>query len=167
MNFLKLLDDEISAQEKILEAHPSYIKLRSLLATRSLYVDKDGPVVAAKASSGDIAHRRINTYALGGKSLDAVNAVVEILRDHSKPMRTAELMPFVSARGIFFKGNAPQNILSSLLSRSTDVVSKGGHVGWALKEWDTAGDDLLGKAPPPAVDETPAQGREAGPGGGT
>jgi hypothetical protein len=53
----------------------------------------------------------------------------------------------------------------SLLSRSPDVVSKGGHVGWALKEWDTAGSESSEGTPPPADDQPEAQGREAGPGG--
>jgi hypothetical protein len=99
--------------------------------------------------------------------VDAVTAVVEILRGNGAPLRTAQLMPLIEQRGIHFAGNAPQNILSSLLSRSSDVVSKGGHIGWALKEWDSAGDDSSWRDTSPADAQPEAQGREAGPGGGT
>ena len=84
-------------------------------------------------------------------------------------MRTAQLLPLIEQRGISFAGNAPQNILSSLLSRSEDVVSQGGHVGWALKEWVSAGDPRADTFSSPAdvQPEAEAQGREAGPGGVT
>lgn len=178
MHFLEMLDSEIAAQERLLEAHPAFIKLKALRATRDAYAaaaPSYGSGVALVAKSNDpapksflsSARERARGAPISGKSLDAVNAAIEILRLHDRPIRTAALLELVAQRGIEFAGNAPQNVLSSLLSRSPDVVSKGGHVGWALKEWDTAGDDLLGGATPPAVDETPAQGREAGPGGGT
>lgn len=89
------------------------------------------------------------------------------LRYAGQPLRTVQLMPLIEQRGIHFAGNAPQNILSSLLSRSPDVVSKGGHIGWALKEWDSAGDAMREGVTPPADVQPEAQGREAGPGGGT
>lgn len=164
MNFLDTLDAEIATQERILETHPAYIKLKALRSTRALYVGGTTPAVEAKSVQ---SRGVVRGAPLSGKSLDAVKAVIEYLRLMGSPVRTAELMGILEKDGIQFSGKAPQNILSSLLSRSPDVVSKGGHVGWALKEWDTAGDDLLGGATPPAVDETPAQGREAGQGGGT
>lgn len=178
MHFLEMLDGEIAAQERLLEAHPAFIKLKALRATRDAYgasAASYGASVAAMSTGSDAppksflsgAGSRPRGAPLSGKSLDAVSAVIEILRLHKRPIRTAPLMDLVAQRGIEFSGNAPQNVLSSLLSRSPDVVSKGGHIGWALKEWDTAGGDELGGNAPPAVDETPAKDREAGSGGGT
>ena len=178
MHFLEILDGEIAAQERVLEAHPAYVKLKALRATRDAYeatASQYGAAVAALSKSNEgppkslisSAAPRGRGPALSGKSLDAVSAVIEILRENGAPLRTAQLMPLIEQRGIHFAGNAPQNILSSLLSRSPDVVSKGGHIGWALKEWDSAGDDLLRGSTPPAYEQPEAQGREAGPGGGT
>lgn len=178
MHFLEILDSEIAAQERILEAHPAYIKLKALRATRDAYgsgVAQYGATVAAMSESNGSPPRsflsaaapRGRGAALSGKSLDAVSAVMEILRDAGQPLRTVQLMPLIEQRGIHFAGNAPQNILSSLLSRSPDVVSKGGHIGWALKEWDSAGDAMREGVTPPADVQPEAQGREAGPGGGT
>lgn len=99
--------------------------------------------------------------------MEAVNAVIEVLRLIGGPVKTADLLEMIGKDGITFAGNAPQNVLSSLLSRSPDVVSKGGHIGWTLKEWDTAGGAEVGANTPPADDQPEAQGREAGPGGGT
>jgi hypothetical protein len=174
-----MLDGEIAAQERLLEANPAYVKLKALRATREAYRVSAGnhspsaiamlPKVNTNAQNGflsAIVSRTRNT-PLSGKSLDAVNAVIRVLRIVGEPVKTASLLEIIRQDGIEFSGSAPQNVLSSLLSRSPDVVSKGGNVGWALKEWDTAGDDLLGGATPPAVDEAPAQGREAGPGGRT
>jgi hypothetical protein len=165
MSFLSLLDQEIEAQERVLEAHPAYVKLKALRAARALYAgsDQHPPVVARQPDA--VERRRPAPSA--GKSLDAVSAVIEILRETGAPLRTMQLMPLIEQRGIHFAGNAPQNILSSLLSRSPDVVSKGGHVGWALTEWDSAGGDKPGGSAPPADVQPEAQGREAGPGGGT
>lgn len=176
MRFLEMLDSEIAAQERLLEAHPAFIKLKALRATRDAYgAAQYGSTVAALSQSNasppksflSASHERARGAPHSGKSLDAVSAAIEILRLHGQPIRTAPLLELVAQRGIEFSGNAPQNVLSSLLSRSPDVVSKGGHLGWALKEWNTAGGDQLGGSPPPADDQPEAQGREAGPGGGT
>ncbi|WP_107674408.1 hypothetical protein [Pseudogemmobacter blasticus] len=178
MNFLDILNGEITAQERLLEAHPAYIKLKALRATRDAYGAAGASYGAAVASfaKGDAAPPksflssaapRSRGAPLSGKSMEAVNAVIEALRLIGAPVKTADLLDMIGKDGITFAGNAPQNVLSSLLSRSPDVVSKGGHIGWALKEWDTAGGEKLGGEPPPADDATPAQGREAGPGGGT
>jgi hypothetical protein len=159
--FSQALEEEIAALERELEAHPAYAKLKALRATRELYAN------VTPQRPGISGVQRSRNAALSGKSLDAVSAVIEILRDEGRAMRTAELMPLVNDRGITFSGNAPQNVLSSLLSRSSDVVSMGGHIGWALKEWDTAGSAEVGANTLPADDQPEAQGREAGPGGGT
>lgn len=164
MNFLDTLDAEIATQERILETHPAYIKLKALRSTRALYVGGPAPVAETKPAQ---SRGVVRSAPLSGKSLDAVKAVIDYLRLIGSPVRTAELMSILEKDGIQFSGNAPQNILSSLLSRSPDVVSKGGHVGWALTEWDTAGGDKLGGDTPPAVNETQEHGREAGQGGGT
>jgi len=163
MNFLDTLDAEIATQERILETHPAYIKLKALRSTRALYVGGTAPAVETKSVQPRGA---VRGAPLSGKSLDAVKTVVDYLRLMGSPVRTAELMSILEKDGIQFSGNAPQNILSSLLSRSPDVVSKGGHVGWALKEWEVGGDKLGGDTPP-AVGETQEHGREAGQGGGT
>lgn len=170
MNFLKTLDEEIAAQERVLAAHPAYIKLKALRVTRALYVgdyvQPDTTGFLPQRDQSPTKSRGRNAPSLAGKSLDAVNAVIEILRDTNAPLRTAQLMPLIADRGITFSGNAPQNVLSSLLSRSDEVVSLGGHVGWALTEWNSAGGETLGGNAPPADDQPEAQGREAGPGGG-
>ena len=160
MQFLNLLDQEIAAQERTLELHPAYIKLRALRAARALYAETETQKradVATAPSPRDGSRRRQNVPAIGGKSLEAVNAVIEILSAQGKLMRTAELLPHIVDRGIIFAGDAPQNILSSLLSRSDDVVSKGGHIGWALASWDsTGGGKPLPGSPP--VDVQPHSG---------
>lgn len=168
MDFLKSLQSEIEAQERILEAHPAYIKLKALCATRDAY--RGAVVDVAKASgqpqksflSGGMLRSR--SAPISGKSLDAVNTVIDYLRLMGAPARTAELMGVLQKAGIHFSGNAPQNILSSLLSRSPDVVSKGGHVGWALKEWESVKDETLDGKPSSTDHQPDAQGREAGPG---
>ncbi len=178
MNFLEILEGEIAAQERLLEAQPAYVKLKALRATRDAYVGVNGSHGHAAASLAkghaslqesflSSARSRARGAPLSGKSLEAVKAVIEVLRLIGSPVKTADLLDMIGKDGIFFSGHAPQNVLSSLLSRSPDVVSLGGHVGWALKEWNTAGGEKLGGDTPPAVNETPAQGREAGPGGGT
>ena len=166
MTFLATLDAEIAAQEKILEAHPAYVKLKALRATRALYVQSEASAPSQLAQLfGDVPRPR--AAPASGKSLEAVNTVIRILRTHRAPIRTAHLMKMLQEMGITFAGNAPQNILASLLSRTPEVVSKGGHIGWALAEWDSTGGDDLGGNPPPVEGSPEAQGREAGPGGGT
>lgn len=167
--FLQAVDAEIAALKRELLAHPAYVKMTELKRVRDLYgaVDKGPSVVADMPVQAYDAARKKSAPPMAGKSLEAVKVVAEILAAHQKPMRTAELMPHIIQRGIVFNGDAPQNILSSLLSRSEEVVSKGGHVGWALKAWDSAGGDMLAGSPPPADVQPEAQGREAGPGGGT
>lgn len=161
MHFLEILDGEIAAQERILEAHPAYIRLKALRATRDAYkstVAQFGAAVASLAKSNDSPPKSFLSGAVprgrgaapSGKSLDAVSAVVEILRENGAPLRTAQLMPLIEQRGIHFSGNAPQNILSSLLSRSDDVVSKGGHIGWALASWDSEGGASATNMSPPS-----------------
>jgi hypothetical protein len=166
MGFLQSLDDEIATQERILESHPAYIKLKALRAARSLYVNSaaTSPVAESPAAS---ENSRGRSGPLSGKSLDALNAAIEILRERGSPMRTAELLPLIDERGIRFAAIAPQNVLSSLLSRSSEIVSKGRSIGWALAEWNTAGGVSSQGTSPPADSEPGAQGREAGPGGGT
>jgi hypothetical protein len=160
MDFLASLDAEIAAQETILSGHPAWIKLKALRATRDVYVS------GLTGTQNRTVERRRSAPA-AGKSSDAVSAVIDILAEHGRPLRTAQLLPLIEQRGISFAGNAPQNILSSLLSRSEDVVSQGGHVGWALKEWVSAGDPRADTFSSPADVQPEAQGREAGPGGGT
>jgi hypothetical protein len=154
MHFLDLLDQEIAAQERALEAHPAYVKLRALRATRALYAGGEGREMIASTASYDApmrdASRRRSAPPMAGKSLEAVKAVVEVLTAQRKPMRTAELLPHIIERGIVFNGDAPQNILSSLLSRSDDVVSKGGHIGWALASWDSEGGTSAASVSPPS-----------------
>jgi hypothetical protein len=137
--FLQAVESEIAALKRELMAHPAYVKMTELNRVRDLYRAAENAPTATtaiqpKANEGE---RKKNAPPMAGKSLEAVNAVIEVLRSHGKPMRTAELLPHIVERGIIFNGNAPQNILSSLLSRSDDVVSKGGHVGWALASWDS------------------------------
>lgn len=168
MTFLELLDAEIAAQERLLEAHPAYVKLKALRITRAAYVGSaDVGSMLGPAASLAAAHAPRKPAPSTGRSLDAVSAVVDILAEAGRPMRTSELMELIAQRGIHFNAAAPQNVLSSLLSRSDDVVSKGGHIGWALTKWESAGGSSSDYKVPPTEKDTPAEGREAGPGGGT
>lgn len=150
--FLQAVEAEIAALLRELKSHPSYVKMIELKRVRDLYAASDKLSVAATTAEpqgGSIARKKI-APPMSGKSLEAVKAVVEILAAHGKPMRTAELMGYIAARGIVFNGDAPQNILSSLLSRSDEVVSRGGHIGWALASWDSEGGASADSVSPPS-----------------
>lgn len=119
-DFLKTLDEEISEIEAQIsslhsQARESIKKRDALLRAKMAYVGAE-----RRSSSGS----------------PAVQHAVEILRHQGRPMRTIELMPLVFARGVTFFAKNKANVLSSLLSRSHDIVSKGGHIGWALREWE-------------------------------
>jgi hypothetical protein len=171
-DFVQAIDGEIAALERELEVLPVYVKLRELKRVRSLYVHSDvaarehGRSNRTEPKTVHAPHKK-NAPPMSGKSLEAIKAVIGILDLFGTPMRTAQLIDQLASMGITFSGSAPQNTLSSLLSRSLEVESRGGHIGWALTKWNTAGDGAPRSNASPADDETPAQGREAGPGGGT
>lgn len=82
-------------------------------------------------------------------------------------------MSSLKEMGIEVGGANPQNVVSSLLSKSDDFISHG-RSGWTLRgnyssvhATNKAPDAEPGEVTSRGLDlETPEQGREAGPGGG-
>jgi hypothetical protein len=171
-SFMQAVDDEIAALERELEKQPVFVKLRELKRVRSLYVS--GADLQHKAPS-NIArneallfkvHRKKNAPPMSGKTLDAINAAIGVLDAHGRPLRTVQLLGHLTDMGITFTGSSPQNTLSTLLSRATEIESRGGHLGWALKKWNSTEDNLLNGLES-SVDSNPeAQDRKAGSEGG-
>jgi hypothetical protein len=170
--FEQAIAAEIAALERELEAHPVYVKLRELKRVRSLYAPSVSSlpmascIVARSESDWDGEPRKKNAPPMSGKTLAAINAAIDILDAHCAPLRTVELLDRLAAVGITFTGASPKNTLSTLLSRATEVESRGGHLGWALKKWNSAEGAGSEGTLPPADDQPDAKGREAGPGGG-
>lgn len=77
--------------------------------------------------------------AASGTSYDAVQAVVSILRDAGKPIRTRDLLPMLEARGINIGGENPVTNLSGFLSRSPELEANRA-LGWHLVDWGKASD---------------------------
>ena len=68
-----------------------------------------------------------------------VNAVVEILTENGRPMKTKELLEALALRGILIGGQIPANNLSGTLSKA-DIFQSDRANGWSLK---TSSDESL------------------------
>ena len=168
-DFISALDHEITDLERALQAHPAFIKLQHLRSVRDLYAKRDdqgaNTAKVAPTAFRDEAPttRRLPTTGVSVAILDAVR---EFLRDREYPTPTREIMAMLDRSGIRIGGTNPQNSVSSLMSKAPEILSRG-RSGWVLKNTNSAGGVLPGSVSPPADEQPGAQGREAGPGGGT
>jgi len=117
-DFLAELDREIAAAER--EMRASKTKLSALVALRKSYIGEQPGTNIRLSNSPAVMH------------------ALAILRERGSPIRTVELLPLVFSRGVHFSAKNKANVLSSLLSRCPEIVSLGGHIGWALREWGWA-----------------------------
>jgi hypothetical protein len=72
----------------------------------------------------------------GGLSGMASRESVAIIRQHGSHIKTRDLLPQLSKRGIEIRGKDPVVVLSGYLSRTEELVPNRS-LGWGLKEWHT------------------------------
>ena len=180
--FEDALKAEIADLERQLEVNPTYVKLRATRRLLSIYsVDVNAPTTDLTEMLTDhnlsnahvVAHVRSRQFS--GNSAAAIEAAKQFVASLGRPAKTSEVLDAIAKAGVTFGGSAPQNTLSSILSKSSDFVSKRG-VGWlladALKRMTDS--DVPAQETPSVISERlddfqaepPAQGREAVPGGG-
>lgn len=176
-SFLRALDVEIADLERDLASNPTYLKLCEATRLRAMYDQSanhersDASMTPDSAAQGGTRKRSVSPSRQA-----IVDGVLEILRYRDGyPTKTAHILDKLSAKGISVPGTNPKNNLSAMLSNSDLFVSHG-RVGWTLAENETAADENSSDEVSAAAEqdawagypsEPPAQGREAGPGGGT
>lgn len=80
-------------------------------------------------------HRRIlREPPQSGMSAKVVSAAVSYLRETGHPAKTRVLLPIIEEKGYTIGGRDPVAGLSSILSRSGELVADR-TVGWRLAEW--------------------------------
>lgn len=169
--FVDALDTEISELEQELMGNPVYVKLQEARRLRAIYTKEP----ASPALPQPRVRRRTRTT---GASVTILEAVREFLSTKTAPTPTREIMDMLEQRGIELSGAVPQNTVSSILSKTDDVIANG-RSGWTLTPPDNAEtnstDDTNPTKEASPVDpdrqekfltDLPAQGREAVPGGG-
>ena len=82
-------------------------------------------------------------------------------------MMTREILEHLEASGIVFGGASAQATLASILSRTPDFESKGGRVGWVLKQVGEVGSESLVAVAPPTENTLPSGPVKPEAGGGT
>ncbi|WP_141245346.1 HTH domain-containing protein [Mesorhizobium sp. WSM4313] len=180
MDFKTALQDEIANLEASLKANPDprLVKLHEARRLLAIYNGEapSAPSAAAPRAGADDEGRT----ARRGRQPDpmrqaAVDAAREILGLARSPMKTGDLYKQLVSRGITLRGNLPANNLSALLYHHPEFVSHG-RAGWTLEssggepspENEKPADVSSGQEPSAGLSDQPeAQGREAGPGGGT
>lgn len=150
--FLEALNAEIAALEAALEGSPIYMKLREAQRLRNLYVHETPSVEVREAHIGATSGIRAKPRLFSGKSLDALEAAKAFLAGKERPTPTVEVMEHLESVGITFGGSAPQNTVSSILSKSPDFKSNG-RAGWTLTERNLADDENPAKDTSPANDQ--------------
>lgn len=168
-NFVAAIDAEIADLERQLAAHPAYVKLRELRRVRAMYTAESARTGSLPAPAS-VPQVRPMASGTGGA---IVSAVREFIADRTRPTPTREIMEMLARKGIEVGGANPQNVVSSSLSKAPDIQSTG-RKGWLLVT-NTTGDVDPAQGASPVVNhggpsqpaENPAQGRQAGPGGGT
>lgn len=174
MSFVDAMKSEIADLERQLEANSTYVKIRELKRLLSVYNHDNN------TTNVDSKSQKKPTAQPSGTSGTIVSAVKRAISGRTQPTRTREIMEMLSQNGIKVGGSAPQNIVSSLLSKSDEFKSHG-RIGWTLVQkaegevTEAPEGDLLSGNPSEASNDTrhyqpgepPAQGREAVPGGGT
>lgn len=156
MDFLTALESEIAELERQLTSSPLYVKLRRAQDLRDAYILADSrPAERVQATARDDPRpdpRPTRPFA-SGTSAAIIDAVKDHLKGRTTPTRTRDLMDMLSAKGIEVGGAVPQNSVSSMLSKSPDIVSHG-RAGWTLAEKNKAGDDAPSKDASPALTVT-------------
>lgn len=147
--FMRALESEIAELERQLSASPIYVKLRRAQELRDAYaitdIETKGPAPAPREAP------RAARPSASGTSAAIVDAVREYLYGKEIPVPTREIMSVLESRGIAVGGTVPQNSVSSLLSKTPDVISHGRR-GWTLdSDKEKAGDDAPGKDASPAL----------------
>ena len=150
--FLEALNAEIAALEAALEGSPIYMKLREAQRLRNLYVHEAPSVHVGEAHVVATSAVRAKPRLFSGKSLDALEAAKAFLAGKDRPTPTVEVMEHLQSVGITFGGLAPQNTVSSILSKSPDFKSNG-RAGWTLTEKSLADDENPAKDASPANDQ--------------
>lgn len=184
--FVDALNEEIADLERRLEADPTYMKLREARRLLAVYASTNSEVLRPPlviANPGYVytkpAHlTQPKAPPASGMGAAALESAKRFLLNHSGPAPTMTLLDALAKEGITFGGKNPQNTLSSILSKSGDFKPNG-RAGWTLVppsgETKSADDTDPTKEASSADNLAPellallpsAQGREAGPGGGT
>jgi len=153
------LIEEIARLEARLRADPTFQKLETARTLLRLYtgavavpaqVPAEQLTAAAPARDydrtpkGSAKRVKRSAYDLGGMSGEAARAAIDILRARNgEPLPTADLLEAIAKRGYVFGGTAPQNSLSSLLSKTREIQA--GRGGWILA---TVANELADNADP-------------------
>lgn len=146
-SFIKLLEQEIADLEAELEHIPTYVKLRE--ARRLLGVYRSGAASQASPRNASTAKAPSSRRPFtSGASAEILAAVREILTGRVQPTSTREILEMIRRRGIHIKGAVPQNVVSSLLSKSPEFQSHG-RSGWTLLDEET-GDAAASEPASPA-----------------
>lgn len=165
---------EISQLEKVLQRDPHYVRLRKLQAW--LVEEEEAQAAAAKR-----AERR-PTRSKSKKTEDLLELAGALILEHKgTPVPTAVILKVAQHHNLAGKGRKASNRLSATLSHHG--FTSHGRAGWThpaqervaalVKNTEAAGPGLEVKEPAASADRhhasggTTAQGREAGPGGGT
>ena len=175
--FVEALVAEIADLEDQLALDPRHQKLRKLKRVRDLYVQAPKPEPRVREPVPG------SRPFASGASAEIIRAAKEILSGAATPTPTPtptrQILARLAARGVAVGGTVPQNVLSSILSKS-DAFKSHGRSGWTLAvptghetETEAAGDDSSPESPSPAtLDHRPDQPVESPqtrlrPGGGT
>ena len=171
--FVEALVAEITDLEDQLALDPRHQKLQKLKRVRDLYVQAPKPEPRVREPVPG------SRPFASGASAEIIRAAKEILSGAATPTPTRQILARLAARGVAVGGTVPQNVLSSILSKS-DAFKSHGRSGWTLAvptdhetETETAGDDSSPESPSPAtLDHRPDQPVEDSqtrlrPGGGT
>lgn len=172
--FEDALRREIADLERAVEATPEFVKLRE--ARRLLLVyEASKPKNAATEMSPSVVASSPAPQArfTSGVASEVLRVVRAHLARQTRPIPTRELMDVLAREGVQVGGSTPQNAVSSILSKVSDIQANG-RLGWSLVKNSTGDATLPWNASPvdtksqDAILTAPqAQGREAGPGGGT
>lgn len=127
--FLTALEAEIAELRAALMADERYSKLIELTRILEMYRRKDvtstAHVVSASAVTG--GHRPFKS----GVSAEVVRVVKDFLAGRGEPVPTRSIMQEIEAQGVTVSGSAPQNTVSSILSKAPEFTSHGRR-GWTL-----------------------------------
>jgi hypothetical protein len=173
-SFVKALDAEIADLERELEGNPTYMKLCEAKRLRAVYT-KSEPAPRPATRPAPATSRPFSS----GAGAAILSAIRDFIADKREPTPTRDLMEWLEVSGVEVGGANPQNVVSSMLSKSPEFISHG-RSGWTLavpegRETEKADDLTLpgmqSSAPienrPSQPVELQAKGREAVPGGGT
>ena len=176
MSFVDALKSEIADLERQLEADPTYIKLREAKRLLATYTDASASGTVVSRSSSIKANSTLTTTGYTRPSASGVSALIvatasKALAGRERPTSTKEIMAILASENVPVGGQNPQNVVSSLLSKSPEFISHG-RSGWTLVVPEGHETEKVDDADPyrgtsSTLFQPTAEGREAGPGGGT